>query len=57
MVAPADLTARHVRAPIQRLQVSFTHADDLFISGQTASAKSESCLDSSISPSLNAALA
>ena len=57
IAAAAGLKARHVLAPIQRLQVSFTHADELFISGQTASAKSESSLDSSISPSLNAALA
>jgi hypothetical protein len=57
-IAPtAGLTARHARAPIQRLQISFTHADELLISRQTATAKSESCLDSSISPSFIAALA
>ena len=50
-------TLDQVRAPIQRLNINFSHADELFTSGQTASAKSESCLDSSISLSLNAALA
>jgi hypothetical protein len=39
----------HIRLLIQRLQLSFIHADDLFISGQTASAKLESFLDSCIS--------